>query len=59
MISKQMDELEKEAKANGFASHAAYVQKMNESACWTAVCSVCGEHLSGTLDELRRHKHGE
>lgn len=25
---------------------------------WTAVCRVCGQHLVGTLAQLREHKHG-
>jgi hypothetical protein len=35
------------------------VKRINETATdWTAVCPVCGEHLVGTIAELRKHKHG-
>ncbi len=36
------------------------VKKVNEAAPdWTGTCRVCGAHLTGTLEELRKHKHGE
>ena len=36
------------------------VKKFNEEATnWTATCPVCGEKLTGTLSELRKHKHAD
>lgn len=37
----------------------AEVKRLNEEAKdWTSVCPVCGEVLTGTISELRKHKHG-
>ena len=35
-------------------------KRLNEEATdWTATCPICGEVLTGTMAELRKHKHGE
>lgn len=36
----------------------ALVAKLNnEAQDWTAVCPVCGKALTGTIAELKKHKH--
>lgn len=36
------------------------IKKINETAQdWTAVCPVCHVTLTGTMGDLRKHKHGE
>lgn len=38
----------------------AKVKEINEKANdWSAICPICGERLTGTIDELRAHKHGK
>lgn len=37
----------------------AEVKAINEKAPdWTGTCPICGAVLTGTLAELRKHKHG-
>lgn len=36
------------------------VKRLNEEATdWTATCPICHVTLTGTPEELRKHKHGE
>lgn len=46
-------------KSRIVVDEAAVKKVNNEASDWTAVCSVCGKAIVGTLCQLLGHKHGQ
>lgn len=60
-MNDQREREDKMIRSLGMTADAksALAKAMDTQTDWYSVCLVCGEHLTGTLAQIKEHHHGK